>query len=278
MQNLHDVMQPLGLPFRCKWLGCILAGVLAWGGSGAVGAQTAAPWPGKVAIKVAAASNLKFVLTDLIALYKRQSGQEVQITLGASGQLVQQIRQGLPAALFISADEERVDELVAAGLTQDAGQQYAIGRLALIVPKDSTLPIEAGLKAVVQALQKQDKLAIANPALAPYGLAAQEALRHEGLGAQVQAKWVKGENIAQTTQFVLTGAAQAGITALSLVLPLEVAQKIRYTVIPVSFHAPLHQKMVLLKGAAPEARQFRDFLLSQAGREVFKRHGYDTSP
>jgi molybdate transport system substrate-binding protein len=278
MQNLHDVMHFLGLQARCKWLGCVLTGVLAWGCAGAVGAQMAAPLPGKTVIKVAAASNLKFVLADLAALYKQQSGQEVQLTLGASGQLVQQIRQGLPAALFISADEERVDELVTAGLTQDAGQRYATGRLALLVPKDSLLPLEAGLKAVVQALQKQDKLAIANPALAPYGLAAQEALRHEGLGAEVQAKWVKGENIAQTTQFVVSGAAQAGITALSLVLAPEVAQRTRYGVIPASFHAPLHQKMVLLKGAAPEVRQFRDFLLSSAARQVFKRHGYDTSP
>lgn len=277
MQNLHEVMRISRWPDRWRRCASLLACVVACSVSGSVAAQTAAS-PAKTVVKVAAASNLKFVLSDLTALYKQQSGLDLQITLGASGQLVQQIRQGLPAALFISADEERVDELVVAGLTQDAGQRYATGRLALLVPKESTLPLEAGLKAVVQALQKQDKLAIANPELAPYGSAAQEALRHEGVSAEAQSKLVKGENIAQTTQFVVAGAAQAGITALSLVLPPEVAQRTRYKIIPAAFHAPLHQKMVLLKEAPPDARQFRDFLLSPAAREVFKRHGYDTAP
>jgi len=233
---------------------------------------------GHVVVKVAAASNLKFVLADLLALYRQQSGLEVQLSLGASGALVQQIRQGLPVMLFVSADEERVDELVKAGLTQDAGQRYATGRLALLVPKDSPLPLQDGLQAVALALRKQDKWAIANPELAPYGLAAQEALHHAGVWARVQPQLVKGESIAQTTQFVVTGAAAAGITALSLVMVPQVAQRTRFKVIPADLHAPLHQKLVLLKGANPETRQFRDFLLSPAARAVFQRHGYDTTP
>jgi molybdate transport system substrate-binding protein len=268
MQNLHRVMRlaRVGLGFMaCGWM------MGAWAQPGGI----AAPKP---AIKVAAASNLKFVLTDLCSLYRQQTGWEVQLNLGASGALVQQIRQGLPVMLFVSADEERVDELVKAGWTQDAGQRYATGRLALLVPKNSPLPLEGGLKAVVQALHQQDKLAIANPELAPYGWAAQEALNHEGVWALAQSRLVKGENIAQTTQFVVTGAAAAGITALSLVMAPEVAQRTRFKVLSAGLHAPLHQKLVLLKGANPETRQFRDFLLSPAARAVFQRHGYDTTP
>jgi molybdate transport system substrate-binding protein len=227
---------------------------------------------------VAAASNLKFVMDDLLALYKKQTGREVQLTLGASGQLAQQIRQGLPVALFLSADEDRVNELFSAGLTQDAGQVYGIGRLALVVPKDSRLPLEAGLKHLILALKTQDKLAIANPDLAPYGWAAQQALTQEGVWQQAKSQLVKGENIAQTMQFVVTGSAQAGITALSLVVTPEVKQRIRYKVIPQTLHVPIRQKMVVLKRAGPEAAAFRDFLLSSHAQEVFSRYGYDTAP
>lgn len=268
MQNLHRVMR------RCRvglWL-------LVGGWTAAAWAQTAPPLAGKTVIQVAAASNLKFALADVLALYQQQTGQAVRLSLGASGALAQQIRQGLPVGLFVSADEARVDELVKAGLTQDAGQRYATGRLALLVPQNSSLPLDAGLQALVHALNKQDKLAIANPELAPYGLAAQEALAHEGVWALAQPRLVKGENIAQTTQFVVTGAAAAGITALSLVMAPEVAQRTRFKRIPSEWHAPLHQKLVLLKGANPETRQFRDFLLSPPAQAVFRRHGYDTSP
>lgn len=268
MQNMHGVM-------RWRGWGALVLAIAGWT---AAWAQTPASPPRATGIKVAAASNLKFVIADLLQLYRQQSGQEVQLSLGASGQLAQQIRQGLPVMLFVSADEARVDELVKAGLTQDAGQRYATGRLALVVPQTSRLPVDAGLKAVVQALHAQDKLAIANPELAPYGLAAQEALKHEEVWALAQPRLVKGESIAQTTQFVVTGAAAAGITALSLVMAPEVAQRTRYKVISADWHSPLHQKLVLLKGANTETRQFRDFLLSPAARAVFQRHGYDTSP
>jgi molybdate transport system substrate-binding protein len=265
MQNMHKVMHALRMG--------VLTLACGWAQSVASASAT-----GPAVVKVAAASNLKFVLADLLPLYRQQSGLEVQLSLGASGALVQQIRQGLPVTLFVSADEERVDELVKAGWTQDTGQRYATGRLAVLVPKDSPLPLEGGLKAVVQALHKQDKWAIANPETAPYGLAAQQALSHEGVWALVQPHLVKGENMAQTTQFVVTGAAAAGISALSLVMAPEVAQRTRFRVIPAVWHAPLHQKLVLLKGANNETRQFRDFLLSPAARAVFQRHGYDTTP
>jgi len=229
-------------------------------------------------LHVAAASNLKFVMNDLLALYQKQTSRELRLTLGASGHLAQQIRQGLPVALFLSADEERVNELFKAGLTQDAGQVYGTGRLVLVVPKESRLPLEAGLKPLVLALKSHDKFAIASPDLAPYGLAAQEALAHEGVWQQAKSQLVKGENIAQTMQFVVTGSAQAGITALSMVMPPEVIQRIRYKVIPKTMHAPIRQKLVVLKGAGPEASDLRDFLLSTPAQEVFRRHGYDTAP
>lgn len=266
MQKMHDVMRSsvtrrfaLG---RRAWL---MAG-LAW----PLGAL--AQSPGR--IKVAAASNLKFVLADLASLYKQQTGVQVDVNLGASGNLARQILQGLPVAQFISADEAWVAELVKAGRTVDAGQRYAMGRLALIVPQNSALPLAQGLAAVVRALQPDDKLAIANPILAPYGVAAEEALRRAGVGPLPARQKVLGDHIGQATQFVATGAAQAGITALALATAPDIANTVRVLPLPGDLHAPLHHRMVLLKGASAAAVDWQRFLLSPQAQAVFVRHGY----
>ncbi len=232
------------------------------------------PAQSPVSIKIAAASNLKFVLADLVNQYRQQTGVRVDVNLGASGNLARQILQGLPVAQFISADEAWVAELDKAGRTVDAGQRYATGRLALIVPKNSALPLGQGLAAVVRALKPGDKFAIANPALAPYGVAAEEALQRAGLGPLPPASKVLGDNIGQATQFVATGAAQAGITALALTLAPEIAGSLQVLTLPTDLHAPLHQRMVLLKGAGAAAADWHKFLLSPAAQAVWVRHGY----
>ena len=230
--------------------------------------------PVQVRLKIAAASNLKFVLADLAGLYKQQTGVQVDVNLGASGNLARQILQGLPVEQFISADEAWVAELAKAGRTVDAGQRYATGRLALIVPKSSALPLPQGLAAVVRAMKPGDKFAIANPALAPYGVAAEEALQRAGVGPLPAASKVLGDNIGQATQFVATGAAQAGITALALTFAPEISGSLQVLTLPTDLHAPLHQRMALLKGAGAAATDWHRFLLSPAAQAVFVRHGY----
>ena len=228
----------------------------------------------QVRLKIAAASNLKFVLADLASQYKQQTGVQVDVNLGASGNLARQILQGLPVEQFISADEAWVAELAKAGRTLDAGQRYATGRLALIVPKNSALPLAQGLTAVVRAMKPGDKLAMANPALAPYGVAAQEALLRAGVGPLPAAKKVLGDNIGQATQFVATGAAQVGITALALTYAPEIASSLQTLPLPTELHAPLHQRMALIKGASAAAADWHKFLLSSAAQAVWVRHGY----
>ena len=225
-------------------------------------------------IKIAAASNLKFVLADLAAQYKQQTGVQVEVNLGASGNLARQILQGLPVEQFISADEAWVAELAKAGRTVDAGQRYATGRLALILPKNSALPLSQGLAAVVRAMKPGDKFAIANPALAPYGVASEEILQRAGVGPLPAANKVLGDNIGQATQFVATGAAQAGITALALAQAPEIAMHVQAVALPTDLHAPLHQRMTLLKGAGSAAKDWHQFLLSPTAQAVFARHGY----
>ena len=228
--------------------------------------------PGR--IKVAAASNLKFVLADLTSQYRQQTGIQVDVNLGASGNLARQILQGLPVEQFISADEAWVAELVKAGRTVDDGQRYATGRLALIVPKNSALPWAQGLAAVVRALKPGDKFALANPMLAPYGVAAEEALRRSGVGPLPPQQKVLGDHIGQATQFVATGAAQAGITALALATVPDLGRSLQVLPLPPHLHAPLHQRMVLLRGASQAAVDWQRFLLSPQAQAVFERHGY----
>jgi molybdate transport system substrate-binding protein len=266
MQKTHDVMPHFGpsaqIEGRRRWLIAVLA-LPQW-------AKAQLP----TRIKIAAASNLKFVLADLASQYRQQTGVQVEVSLGASGNLARQILQGLPVEQFISADEDRVAELVKAGRTLDAGQRYATGRLALILPKNSALPLAQGLAAVVRALKPGDKFAMANPALAPYGVAAQEALLRSGAGALPAGQKVLGDNIGQAAQFVATGAAQAGITALALATAPELAPALQVLPLSESLHGPLHQRMVLLQGASPAAMAWHQFLLSPSARAVFLRHGY----
>ena len=226
------------------------------------------------ALKVAAASNLKFALADLEALYRQQTGQKTEFSFGASVQLARQIQQGLPVQLFISADEEQVALLVQAGLTRDAGQRYALGRLALISHRAAGIAVAGGLEGALKALKPGDKLAIANPQLAPYGRAAQDLLQKTAAWPTLQKQLVLGEHIGQATQFVLTGAAPLGITAYSFTLAPEAADKLQVWPVPASLHAPLPQRMVLLKSAGREAEAFRDFLLGPTARPVWLRHGY----
>lgn len=230
--------------------------------------------PAAAAVRVAAASDLKFALAELAAQYQQLSGQAVELTLGSSGQFAQQIRQGLPVDLFMAADQAFVFQLADAGLTQDRGTLYAVGRLAVLVPAASPVALDHGLQALRAALPAMRHFAIANPEHAPYGRAAREALQRLGLWELAQPRLVLGENVAQATQFVASGAAQAGITALSLALAPEVARQTRSLALPESSHAPLRQRMVLLRSARPEAAGFYRYLQSAAARAVLQRHGF----
>lgn len=237
-------------------------------------------------VRVLAASDLKFALTQLVARYQTDTGQKVEARFGSSGSFAQQIQQGLQADLFMSADEGFVFRLADAGLTRsvttsagqgaDRGALYAVGRIAIFVPTQSTLTLDAALSGLQAQWHQVSKFAIANPEHAPYGRAAREALQQLGLWEMVQPKLVLGENISQATQFVAMGAAQAGITALSLALAPEVARFGRHAALPASLHAPLRQRMVLLKSATPAAAAFHDFLQSPATRETLRSFGFVT--
>ena len=253
------------------------------GGWWLVLAIACAPLPGRAAgaapqpvPAIAAASDLQFALAEIAAAFRRDTGQEVRLAFGSSGNFRRQIAEGAPFEIFLSADESYVDALVREGRTLGAGVRYAQGRIVLFVPAGSTLKPDASLADVAAALAdgRVRRFAIANPEHAPYGRAAREALRTAGVWNAVVPHLVLGENVSQAAQFAASGAAQGGIFAYSLALAPAIAGKGRAVLLPSTMHTPLAQRMVLIKGAGPVAQAFYAYLQQPAARAVLQRHGF----
>jgi molybdate transport system substrate-binding protein len=234
------------------------------------------PRAAQSAATVAAASDLRFALESVSQAFSRHSGERVELVFGSSGNLARQAVEGAPFDLFLSADEAFVDRLAEAGLTRDRGVVYAIGRLAIFAPHGSPLTVDErldGLRALV-ARGGAQRFAIANPEHAPYGRAAEAALRRQGLWERLQPALVFGENIAQAAQFATTGNAIGGILAYSLVLVPPLAEQGKYALVVESLHPPLRQRMVLLKRASAPAERFFHYLQQPSAREIFRRFGF----
>ena len=225
---------------------------------------------------VAAASDLRFALDEIVAAYRHATGVDVRVTYGSSGDITRQIEQGAPFDLFMSADESFVARLATKGLTVDGGALYGVGRLVLFTPNGSPVRVDDRLADLSRGASdgRLRKLAIANPQHAPYGRAAREALESLGLWKALERKLVLGENVSQAAQFAASGSAEAGLLALSLAISPALAGKGRYVVLPDTLHHPLRQRMVLLKRADEAARGFYDFLQKPAARAILERYGF----
>ncbi len=228
-------------------------------------------------VSVAAAADLQFALVDLQAAFtKVHPDIDLALTYGSSGNFYAQIVNGAPFDLFLSADETYPQKLMDAGLADRASAfRYSRGRLVLWVPAASPIPLERlGLKALLDPAAK--KVAIANPRHAPYGRAAEAALAKLGLLDAVRPRLVYGENIAQTAQFVQTGAADIGILALSLVKASAMSGLGRRFELPLDAYPPLEQGGVVLTRTRDRAAAwaFRDFLRGPEGVAILKRYGF----
>lgn len=203
-------------------------------------------------IAIAAASDLSSVFPQIAAQFEKETGSKVRVTYGSSGQFFLQLENGAPYDLFFSADLEYPQRLAAEGVA-DAGsiQEYAVGKIVLYVPSGSTVDPAKGLRVLLSP--RVSRIAIANPAHAPYGRAAVEALKSAGLYKTIQHKLVFGENISQTAQFVQSGGADAGIVALSLALSPAMRSAGRFAELPLSGYTPLQQAAVILKSSRNRA-------------------------
>src|SRR5579884_118774 len=167
-------------------------------------------------LTIAAAADLQYAMRKLISGFERQTGARVRLVLGSSGNLVTQIEHGAPFDLFFSADVDHAARLERERLIEPGSlARYAVGQLVVYVPRRSSLDFEhRGLAALADP--SVQKIAIANPPLAPYGQAAVAALRSAGVYEAVKERLVLGEDGSQATQFVASGNAQAALTALAL--------------------------------------------------------------
>jgi molybdate transport system substrate-binding protein len=225
---------------------------------------------------VAVASNLKFAIEDIAKAFHSETGQSVRFSFASSGNLSHQIQQGAPFALFLSANSRYVFQLQQAKLASDQSCVFALGQLALLTPKASSIELDKHLKGVEQAFKKGQlkRLAIANPDHAPYGIAAREILQSLHLWEPLHTTIVLGENVAQTAHYVGVGAAQAGLISSSLALAPGLRTRTKFLGLPTQLHSPLPQTAVLLSPVNETAEAFYRFLTSESARTILVRYGY----
>jgi molybdate transport system substrate-binding protein len=225
---------------------------------------------------IAAAADLKFALPEVAERFKADTGREVKLIFGSSGNFARQLQQGAPFQMFLSADEGYVLQLAAAGKTLDQGTVYAQGRIVLFAARGSPLKPDSHFTDLRAALAdgRVQHFAIANPEHAPYGRAAEQALKSQGLWEAVQPKLVLGENISQAAQFATSGAAQGGIIAYSLARAPQTQKLGTYALIPAEWHAALRQRAVLMKNAGETARRFYAYIQTAPARAIFVKFGF----
>lgn len=231
----------------------------------------------KSRLRVAAAADLKFAMDALILRYSETHPDvKVDVTYGSSGNFHGQIQNKAPFDLYFSADVKYPENLrdLGAALDDDVFT-YAIGRIVVWVPAASLIDVrQMEIESLLAPSVK--KVAVANPDHAPYGVAAVAAMQNLGVYERVKTQFVLGENIAQTAQFIDSGAADIGIIALALALAPQMSEKGNYWEIPTDTFPEMRQGGMILKDTKhPEsAKSFRDFILAEEGRAVLKSFGF----
>lgn len=225
-------------------------------------------------VNVAVAANFTAAVKQLTPVFEQKTGHKLLASFGATGQLYAQINNGAPFDVLLSADTETPQKLVQAGTADRASYfVYAIGQLALW----SATP---GYVDELEPTLKRDftKIAIANPKTAPYGAAAIETLDALKLRATLEPKFVTGENIAQTQQFVSSGNVPLGFVALAQVLALPSAERGSYVVVPEKLHTRIEQGAVVMTKAAHKkaAEDWLAFLKSPEAVTIIGKLGYAT--
>jgi molybdate transport system substrate-binding protein len=227
-------------------------------------------------VRVAVAANAQFVLRKLAEDFKKKTGIEVEIISGSSGKLAAQIKNGAPYDLFLSADMGFAESVYADGFALSRPRVYALGRL--IVCSTTGAAIEKW-KTIIRD-PKTGKIAIANPALAPYGKAAEQALNYYRIHQEVSSRLVFGESISQVNTYVLKGVVNIGFTTASLVYELSPADHFKWKEIDTKAYTPIKQGAVLLKYSDnknfTKNKRFYDYLFSAGAKAIFGQFGYRT--
>lgn len=222
-------------------------------------------------IRVAVASNFMGAMRDIVMRFEQLSGHRVILVPGSTGKHYAQIVRGIPVEVFLAADVERPRRLETEGVAVVGSRfTYALGRLVLWSSRVGYVDSEGE----VLARDSFTHLAIANPRLAPYGVAARQILVARGLWQRLQGRLVRGESIAQAYQFVKSGNAELGFIARAQLLRPGHSLRGSWWEVPQALHARIEQQVVLIRDV-PAARALLAFLRGTQGREIISRHGYD---
>ena len=223
-------------------------------------------------LKVAVAANLHSVITVLQKDFKQRTNIDIEPIVGSSGKLVAQIKNGAPYDIFLSADMSFPESLYREGLSAKAPVVYALGSLIICSTKD--IGFERWERRLLTPSVK--KIAIANPAVAPYGLAASTLLKKKGILDNVKSKMVYGESISQVNTYITTGVVDVGFTTQALVKDPANTTKLYWTLIDPKTYAPIQQGLVILKHgeANPDTEKFYNYILSADAKKIFKEYGY----
>jgi molybdate transport system substrate-binding protein len=223
-------------------------------------------------IKVAVAANLQSVIKELAQDFKHKTGIEVEPIVGSSGNLTGQIRNGAPYDLFLSADMNFPAVLFHDGLSAQKPVVYALG--SLIICSNHDISLDDWDRILIT--RRINKIAIANPAIAPYGKAAEEALKSMGILELTKPKTVYGESISQVNTYITTGAVDVGFTTQALVKDALNKTPLFWKAVDPKTYTPIEQGMVILKHGKgnADATKFYQYLLSAAAKSIFTAYGY----
>lgn len=225
---------------------------------------------------IAVAANMKDAFAEIAAEFKSTGKPEMRMVYGSSGNFAAQIMNGAPFGLFIAADEQFPLELFKNGKTVDDGSVYAIGKLVIITKTSSGIYLSDSKSDIAKAISKANKVAIAKPEIAPYGRAAVQYLKAEGLWDLAKDKLVYADNIGSATTYVASGAADLGFTAFSLAKSPELLRQTSYVAVDTKMYEPIKQRMVLIKGAPQEAQDLYRFMQGPKAKSILQKYGYST--
>lgn len=225
---------------------------------------------------IAVAANMKDAFAEIAAEFKSTGKPEMRVVYGSSGNFAAQIMNGAPFGLFIAADEQFPLELFKNGKTVDDGSIYAIGKLVIITKTSSGIYLSDSKSDIAKAISKANKVAIAKPEIAPYGRAAVQYLKAEGLWDLAKDKLVYADNIGSATTYVASGAADLGFTAFSLAKSPELLRQTSYVAVDTKMYEPIKQRMVLIKGAPQEAQDLYRFMQGPKAKAILQKYGYST--
>jgi molybdate transport system substrate-binding protein len=225
-------------------------------------------------LTVAVAANVQYAFDDIQEAFRKETGHTLKPVYNSSGKFAAQIMNGAPFDVFLSADMEYPEKLHKEGHAAAPPKVYAYGTLVLWTLKEIDLANWRG----ALASPAVTKIAVANPRTAPYGRETMKALAHYKLDETLAAKFVFGESISQTNQYIHSRAADAGFTAKSVVVSPEMRGQGKWIDVPKESYQPIAQGIVILKHGQQNnpklARQFHDFVLSTTSRAILERYGY----